>query len=348
MVAMHRSLALLPLIFAARVLFAFEFGAYVPHYRLGLTPGAENSLGRASWDPSPHPWDGRLAADRAPRALPGHWSEGSWSRRLGGTFGTLYLHIPLDADFLDGNAPDPRQVSFLRSVVGEGNTRIFLSLIGTSSEYMPLAEEESARRELAEVIASVCEASDMDGFDLDWEFSSAPRSAEREVIKALAEELRGALPRGTVLSAAVSRWRLPEKGFFEAVDEVHLMAYDGGGRHATYESAVADAEAVLARTKIPPNKILLGLPFYGRDYRPDSPEYWIKAKSYAEIADEFDPLGTDDEAGGFAFNGPGTIGRKTDWAAEKGLGGVFVWEPFQDAKGAGSLSEALRAARIEN
>lgn len=343
-VLMQRIYTFFLLLFTASVLFASDSGAYVPYYRLNIVPGAENVLGRPSWNPSPHPWDDRLVSDRLQRSNADHWSEGSWSRRLGSAFSSLYLHIPLDKRFLDGASPDPRHISFLKSVVGNGKVRIFLSLIGTSADFMPLVSEDEKRKDFAETIASLCAFYELDGFDLDWEFASSPRSAEIESIESFVKTLRNVLPAGTVLSAAVSRWRLPDKGFFDSVDEVHLMAYNGGGRHATYESAVADAEIVLARTKIPSEKLILGLPYYGRDYRTDSPQYWTDAKSYGDISNEFNPGPDEDEAGGYAFNGPSTIVKKITWAHEKELGGVFVWEPFQDSNGTKSLTAALRNA----
>ncbi len=339
---MQRTFIFFLFFMSASVVFAFESGAYVPYYRLDITSGAENSLGRPSWNPSPQPWDGRLLADKLQCSGAEHWSEASWSRRLGSAFESLYLHIPLDAAFLEGTSPDPRHVSFLKSVVGNGKVRIFLSLIGNSADFMPLVSEKDAREAFVGKIASVCALYELDGFDLDWEFVSSPTSAEMETIEEFAADLRAALPAETALSAAVSRWRLPDKSFFDAVDEVHLMAYNGGGKHATYESALADAEILLARTGIPPEKLILGLPFYGRDYRTDSPNYWTDTKSYADISEGFSPEPSQDEAGGYAFNGPDTIGKKVQWAQEKELGGIFVWEPFQDCRGSGSLTAVLR------
>ena len=74
----------------------------------------------------------------------------------------------------------------------------------------------------------------------------------------------------------------------------------------------------MARTGIAPEKLILGLPYYGRDFRPDSPGYWSEAKNYAEIVAEYDPPPSADEAGGYAYNGPETIARKTEWAAQRG------------------------------
>ena len=51
-----------------------------------------------------------------------------------------------------------------------------------------------------------------------------------------------------------------------------------------------------------------------------------------------------DTAGGFHFNGPTTIRRKTQHAVQGGYGGVMIWELGQDAAGKASLVDAVRAA----
>ena len=51
-----------------------------------------------------------------------------------------------------------------------------------------------------------------------------------------------------------------------------------------------------------------------------------------------------DVAGGFHFNGPATIRRKTIHAVRGGYGGVMIWELGQDTAGKASLLDAVRAA----
>mmetsp|Transcript_45564 Transcript_45564/g.148076 ORF Transcript_45564/g.148076 Transcript_45564/m.148076 type:complete len:118 (+) Transcript_45564:304-657(+) len=48
----------------------------------------------------------------------------------------------------------------------------------------------------------------------------------------------------------------------EHVDAMHAMAYDQSGRHSTY--AFAEKVAAQAVELLPPSKVTLGLPFYGR------------------------------------------------------------------------------------
>ena len=315
--------------------------AYIPYYRIESLPGAENRLGRPDWESSPGAWDGRVTAD-AIRSLPDRWDDVSWRTRLARDYDGFVLHIPLDDNFLNGSRPTAAQIGWLqslRSTVPE--SRIDLSLIGHSADFLPISEDQTRLDAFTEYLSAICIGGEFDGIDLDWEFSASPRDDERKAIQALAEALKSTLPADRSLSAAVSRWRLPDKGFFESLDRVHLMAYDGYGRHSTLESAMADAEIVMARMDIPAGKMVLGIPFYGRIYDQSDPETFFTAKNYREIVRDYSPSSGDNEAEGYYYNGPELVGAKSRWALETGLAGVFVWEPFYDVTGEASLARSI-------
>ncbi|MCK5249346.1 MAG: glycoside hydrolase family 18 protein, partial [Spirochaetaceae bacterium] len=335
---------LIILLTSAAVIPAFEAGAYIPHYRLEFLPGAENSLGRPAYDTAAHAWDGRIVSDTLEKRLAEHWYEKSWSLRLSRGYDAFYLHIPFDESFLTGQTPDNRQISYLKTIISKSKTSVYLSLIGNTVDFMPVVTSDNKLDELVRRLEEISRNYELDGIDIDWEFPARPRQAEKQALMIIASALKKNLPEKTVLSIAVSRWRLPDEDLFDIVDEIHLMAYDGYGRHSTFESAVADAETILMRFDQPAKKLILGLPFYGRIYTPDSDEYWIGTKNYREIIRDYSPVPTEDEADGYFFNSPYTIARKTEWALMRGLGGVFVWEPFYDVDGVKSLTTTIRQA----
>lgn len=323
------------------VLSAFETGAYIPYYRLEFPRGAENTLGRTVYDPAPHAWDGRISADLRANELPESIFESSWSLKLARTYNAFYLHLPLD-DYLNGGLPDKRQLAYLKSVVRPQGQNIYISLIGNTKDYMPVASSDENLASFVNSLVDISRDHDLDGVDIDWEFPAIPRGAEQESLIKLMESLRKSLPEDVKLSTAISRWRLPDKRLFEIADRVHLMAYDGYGRHATLESAIADSEIVLTRFEMSQEKLILGLPFYGRVYLADSEDYWSGTKNYRDIVQDYAPEPFLDEIEGYFFNGPDTISAKTRWALERQLGGIFVWEPFYDTEGDTSLSAAIR------
>ena len=124
---------------------------------------------------------------------------------------------------------------------------------------------------------------------------------------------------------------------------MHCMAYDNA-RDAEGHSTLAYAEAVVARAvaTLPPRRVSLGVPFYGRGVGARSV---ADAKAYGDIvgdvaADASDAFAAD-VLDSYAFNSRATVRAKTALAMASGLGGVTVWELGQDAGGAASLLGAV-------
>ena len=92
----------------------------------------------------------------------------------------------------------------------------------------------------------------------------------------------------------------------------------------------------MLNTKIPAEKIIFGLPFYGRNLKTRD------AMTYREIHEKFSPESDQDEVHGVYFNGPEMIRRKTEYAVRSRLGGVMIWELGQDAAGDASLLKVIQ------
>lgn len=237
----------------------------------------------------------------------------------------------LDASRLDRTPWD--KVAAVRA----SGTRVHLCLGGWGrSRHFAAATADAARRArfVAEV-AGFCAQRGLDGVDLDWEH---PRgAAELAAYGLLIDELRAALAarKGEVTLTLASAGQLPPGGGRRA-DRVQLMAYDMPGRHATSEAAQARAEALIA-AGVPANRLILGVPFYGRGVTERD-----RTLPYREIVARHAPRPEQDDADGLHFNGPATMARKAAWVRERGLGGVMAWELTQDASGEASLLRVLR------
>lgn len=204
-----------------------------------------------------------------------------------------------------------------------------------SAHFAAIAGSARSRDKFVQAAVRVCLDEGLDGLDLDWEH---PRDAsEQQGYEKLLVELHDAFkPRGLVLSVAIADFQRLTHDAIAAVDWVNVMAYDHDGRHATFDAARADVKSLIV-IGVPPHKINLGLPFYGRHIT--QPE---QVATYREIVTKYHPAPDVDEIDNLYFNGPSTIRLKTEWAIQSQLGGMMIWELGQDAAGDQSLLKVIR------
>lgn len=222
--------------------------------------------------------------------------------------------------------------------------RVSLSLGGWSYEDVPL---EATFREatntpakiatLADEIVAMADFFDFDGVDVDWEY---PRTGDgsKEQYEAFISLLHEKLhPNGKLLTAAVfagvdshnepvpSACEAQDRPSFDKLDWMNLMTYDcDGDKHSTYEFAENCIHYWVDQRGFEPEKLTLGLPFYGRpfpgDYRlllaadPDALEKDMVVMDGREIW----------------YNGRDTLRSKVALAKARGLSGVMVWEISED------------------
>lgn len=230
------------------------------------------------------------------------------------------------------NCPWPALLAFKT----KHRVRLLLTIGGweRSTHFATVASSQELRKKFVAAAVEFCLAKRLDGVDLDWEH---PEGATQEQSYAqLLSDLREAFEtHGLLLSVTMAAWQKLTPEAIAAVHYVQVMAYDHDQRHSTFDSAKKDIEQLLD-LKIPAEKIILGLPFYGRDLKTRD------AMTYREIVEKFRPKSDQDEIQGVYFNSPDTIRRKTRHAIQSGLGGVMVWELGQDAAGDAALLKAIQ------
>lgn len=265
----------------------------------------------------------------------------------------------------DGHVLPLENPELARAVTAKAHAegaKVCLSLGGWSYEDVPL---EATFREgtdtpekiasMAEEIAEMALAFGFDGVDVDWEY---PRTGDgsKEQYEALISLLHEKLkPRGLLLTAAAlggvdpegepirSAAEAQDRPSFDKLDWLNIMAYDSGAPvHSPYEFAENCVKYWVEDRGFPPEKLNLGLPFYGRPFPGDYRDL-LAADGEALEKDMVVMDGRE-----VWYNGRDTLRRKVALAKEKGLGGVMVWEISEDCDDRGkSLLTVLGRAIAE-
>ena len=119
-------------------------------------------------------------------------------------------------------------------------------------------------------------------------------------------------------STATAQW-VAEKvtpETFALFDFVNVMAYDNDEdkhSHASYEYSVKCLDYFHNRKKIPEDKLVLGVPFYGRGYTADGEIDWNSYMSFADIVNADNEYYNADNYNGIAYNGAETMKKKQSW-----------------------------------
>ena len=214
--------------------------------------------------------------------------------------------------------------------------RVHLSVGGwkRSSAFAPMTADPNTREKFINTLIEFALAHNLDGVDFDWEFPEDQTEFDNYILF-LTETKEAFSKHNLLVSVALS----PDQEFplesFAVVDRVHIMSYDHAERHSTYEQAVKDLQIFLD-AGIPPEKLILGIPFYGRNIQPPNREL-----SYAEIMQQYQPAPSVDEVDGIYFNGMDTVQRKTCYAISENIGGMMVWELAHDTLDETSLLQRI-------
>ena len=230
----------------------------------------------------------------------------------------------------------------------EAGLKVYVSLAGggrPSKTAWKTALQPANRATFISNILAFVEENSLDGVDVDIEWNLLPTIGE--LYTPFVIELKEALhAKGKGISAALGATGLHEavsQESLEAYDFINVMAYDktgiwrpdDAGPHSPYSYAVDAIRFWTEERRIPSERIVLGVPFYGYDFNP--PARYV---SYREMVEEDPSLAYQDSIDSKYYNGIPTIVRKTE-LAKKTVGGVMIWEISYDSLNELSLLRAV-------
>ncbi len=239
----------------------------------------------------------------------------------------------------------------IMSVVQKGHDhglKVFVSLAGGGRPDTTLWKfvlSPANRPGFINSILNFVEMNNLDGVDVDIEWNLLP--AIGDLYTPFVIELRTALhAKGMGITTALGATRLHQavsQESLEAYDFINVMAYDKTGmwrpedigQHSPYSYAEEAIRYWTEERNIPPNRIVLGVPFYGFDFAP--PARYI---SFRELIEEDPANAYRDSVDMKYYNGIPTIVKKTE-LAKNNLGGVMIWEISYDTPGEMSLLRAI-------
>lgn len=235
--------------------------------------------------------------------------------------------------------------------------KVMLSVGGWGSgRFSEMAADSLKRAGFAADCRRTVDEFGLDGIDIDWEYptsdaagiSSSPDDTANFTL--LMRDLRKALgPESLLTLATVADGRYIDfKGILPYIDFVNTMTYDMGGGEshhgALYPSAITGwmtasqgIEAHLAKG-VPPSKLVMGMPFYGRGRKP-----FAQYGAYGEISvpvgytERWDsvacaPYVVEDATGAFVcgFENSRSIAAKCKYIESRGLRGAMYWDASLD------------------
>ena len=235
--------------------------------------------------------------------------------------------------------------------------KVLLSIGGWGAgNFSEMAADESHRQKFCQNCLKAVNKYNLDGIDLDWEYptssdagiSSSPEDTDNFTL--LVKDLRATLGSGkllTMASASNSKY-VDWPGVVPYFDWINLMTYDMGNppKHnaGLYKSSMTrrscDESVKLHYDKgVPYDKIVLGMPFYGRDdktLKPFSQDdddnfvYYrdINTSGYNVCWDataKVPYLTNGDGTMVFSYDDETSIGLKAEYVKQKNLRGAMYW-----------------------
>lgn len=231
------------------------------------------------------------------------------------------------------------------------NVKVLFSIAGGGAHpYYHKLLQDDRRARLIQNLLSLVLRYNLDGIDVDLEGSDIDENYEVFVVE-LASALKLKQKMITSAIAVYYKDQFSDKALAQ-YDFVNVMVYDRTGpwqpempgQHSSFANAVEDLDYFSTERKIPVEKIVLGVPFYGYGFGPEitSP---VISMDYNEIVSKFHGSESADQwkmndGKILYYNGIPTIKQKTELAKEK-ASGIMIWQLGGDVRGSKSLLKVI-------
>lgn len=244
--------------------------------------------------------------------------------------------------------------------------KIILSIGGWGSgRFSEMAANDGYRHSFAKDCKRVVDEFDLDGIDIDWEYPTADMAgisaspADKDNFTLMMKDIREEIGKNKLLTLATvaSAKYIDFKGIDPYIDFVNIMSYDMGNPpyhhsglyRSEHTAGTSVDEAVDAHVKagVPLNRLVMGIPFYGRGNK--KVEGFTNYKNIVNLTGferKWDekaqaPYLTDD-SGEFVcgYDDPRSIAIKCQYILDKGMLGAMYWD-YDGDDSEGALRKAV-------
>ncbi|MDR1527838.1 MAG: glycoside hydrolase family 18 protein [Dysgonamonadaceae bacterium] len=244
--------------------------------------------------------------------------------------------------------------------------KLILSIGGWGSgRFSEMAADETYRRSFAKDCKRVVDEFGLDGIDIDWEYPTADMAgisaspADKDNFTLMMKDIRAAIGRDKLLTLATAAGAqyIDFRGIDPYIDFVNIMSYDMGNPpyhhsglyRSEHTGGISVDEAVKAHISagVPVNKLVMGIPFYGRGRKEIGNFSNYKniitlnhfEKKWDDVA-KAPYLSSDSIAFVCGYDDPRSIAIKCEYIIEKGMLGAMYWD-YDGDDSKGSLRKAV-------
>ncbi|MCM8525780.1 MAG: glycoside hydrolase family 18 protein, partial [Lentisphaeraceae bacterium] len=129
---------------------------------------------------------------------------------------------------------------------------------GKSENFKEVSLNKELRKTFITNLVNFVKLHQLDGIDYDWEH---PKN--KDEARAYEQLIKETAAHGIKVSLAASSWQSFTPEVFKHLFALNIMSYDHPKEHSTLELAKEDVKKFI-KMGCPPEKINLGVPFYGR------------------------------------------------------------------------------------
>lgn len=243
-----------------------------------------------------------------------------------------------------------KSLSSVISKAHENGVYVLLSLGGGSETegFTQALLNETARKKITESSVKIIEELKLDGIDVDYERFDYHQSAENIKksieLEKLYKELREGMPKGSLLSVAITSAYIQNKGItssmIQYLDLVNMMIYDATGPwsgstvgpHSGWDYFMSSINAVKG-IGTPNGKNIAGVPFYGYKFKSATSAAGAEAVAYSDIVNQYSGAEDKNEISSafLYYDGKPMIKQKSQYVVDSKLGGIMFWEITQDS-----------------